>query len=81
MKINDSLGKKLSPIIFSYYFHVKIETIIILNKEYFMLNGISILHLLKKERGCCMHVFLVRYKKIRVMHKYIYTILQFNNNM
>jgi hypothetical protein len=34
MKINDSLGKKLSLIIFSYYFHVTIATIIILNMEY-----------------------------------------------
>jgi hypothetical protein len=61
MKINDSLCKKLSPIISSYYFYVTIgiATIIILNMEYFMLNGISILHLLKKARGCCMHVFLV----------------------
>ena len=56
MKINDSLGKKLSPVNFSYYCHVTIGTIIILNMEYFMLNGISILHLLKKARvAACMY--------------------------
>jgi hypothetical protein len=42
MKINDLLGKTLSAIIFSYYFHVTMTTTIILNMEYFMLNGISI---------------------------------------
>ena len=45
-KIKDSLVKKLSRIIFSYYFHVTIATIIILNMN--TSCGISILHLLRK---------------------------------
>ena len=48
--------------IISYYFHVTIATTIILKMEWNTSCGISIFHMLKKARGCCMHVFLVKSK-------------------